>query len=283
MPTNTKIVWLAVTWFCLSMVPAYAAAGDNARDMNYSVHIDTAGDIEEVNRKINQIMVKEKIVFWEKRDVRGLGTYYKVYLGWFEAFKPARRFMRKLEKAGWSRPMAVHWFKDPPWKKKGAPDQSLPQETKPAQSPLPQERMENRFSDNGDGTFTDRKTGLMWIKNGWRIDFLSAVTWQAAVKKCADFRVGKYTDWRLPSVREWKSLVDRSVSYPALVAPSPFENIITHMPYWSRTEYVYAEKQTTGSPSARDSYTIMLYSGRFNHQKKTDLAFILPVRRPSKE
>ena len=143
--------------------------------------------------------------------------------------------------------------------------------------------MENRFVDNMDGTVTDRKTGLMWIKNGWRIDFLSAVTWHAAVTKCANFAGGKYTDWRLPTVKEWKSLVDRSVSSPALVEPNPFENIISHMPYWSKTEYAYGEKHTTGSSSARDSYIVMLYSGRFNHQKKTERAFIWPVRTLSQE
>ena len=118
----------------------------------------------------------------------------------------------------------------------------------------------------------------MWIKNGWRIEFLAAVRWGEAIKKCADFRAGNHTDWRLPTVEEWRSLVDRSVSYPALVEPNPFKNIITHMPYWSRTEYAYGEKPVTGSVGARDSYTVMLYSGSFNHQRKTERAFILPVR-----
>ncbi len=283
MPNRTKIACLVITWFCLLIMPAYTGASDDARDMYYSVHIDTAGDVEEVNRKINQVAVKEKIVFWEKRDVRGVGTYYKVYLGWFEAFKPARRFMQKLQKAGWKQPMAVHWFKAPPWEKKKMPGKASLSLEKKAPPSLPQESMKDRFVDNGDGTVTDKKTGLMWIKNGWRIDFLAALTWPEAVKKCARFKVGNYKDWRLPTVQEWQSLVDRSVSYPALVEPNPFENIITHMPYWSRTEYAYGEKALTVGSGARDSYTVMLYSGNFNHQKKTEFAFILPVRTISKE
>jgi len=118
----------------------------------------------------------------------------------------------------------------------------------------------------------------MWIENGWRIEFLATAGWDAAMQKCAGFRAGNHTAWHLPTVEAWRSLVDRSESYPALVEPNPFKNIITHMPYWSRTEYAYGEKPATGSAVTRDSYTVMLYSGSFNHQRKTELAFILPVR-----
>ena len=282
MPNCKKTMCLAAIWLCLLAMPAVAGADDDPRDMYYSVHIDTAGDIKEVNRKINRVNVKEKSVFWVKREVRGVGTYYKVYLGWFEEFKPARRFMRELKKAGWNRPMAVHWFKDPPWEeKKKATGKTLRLVEKKATLPLARKSMKNRFVDNGDGTVTDKMTGLMWIKNGWRIDFLSAVTWHEAVEKCSNFREGAYSDWHLPTVEEWKSLVDRSFSYPALVEPNPFENIISHMPYWSRTEYAYGEKRFGNVSGTRDSYTVMLYSGRFNHQKKTDLAFIFPVRSTS--
>ncbi len=280
MTYQRKSTWLAVMWLCLLLIPAHGgAADDDQRDLYYSVHVDTAGDIKAVNRMINHLKVTEKIVFWEKRDVKGVGTYYKVYLGWFDAFKPARRFMRKLQEAGWKKSMTVHWFKHPPWEKKDPTEvaaRSVREERLPPAPP--QVAMVDRFVDNGDGTVTDRKTGLMWIKNGWRIEFLAAVNWHAALKKCVGFRAGNHTDWRLPTVAEWRSLVDRSVSYPALVEPNPFENIISHMPYWSRSEYAYGEKPATGRVGTRDSYTVMLYSGSFNHQRKTERAFILPVR-----
>ena len=77
-------------------------------------------------------------------------------------------------------------------------------------------------------------------------------------------------------------LLDRSVSVPALVEPNPFENIITHMPYWSRSEYVYGEKSAAGRAVTRSSHTVVLYSGSFNHQRKSELAFILPVRTPTR-
>lgn len=115
------------------------------------------------------------------------------------------------------------------------------------------------------------------------MEFLAAVTWQKAMDACAVFRAGGHSDWRLPTVDEWKSLVDHSVSYPAMVEPNPFANIISHMPYWSRNEYAYSGRHPSGGVGARDSYTIMLYSGRFNHQRKTERAFVLPVRTAAKD
>jgi len=276
MGRHKKILWIAAGWIWLLMLPLSAMAAESSKALYYSVHIDTAGDIEEVNLKINRIRVREKIVFWEKREVKGIGTYYKVYLGWFDEFKPARRFMRKLQEAGWKKSMTVHWFKYPPWEKQPPPPPSVAELALPPAPP--QVTIVDRFEDNGDGTVTDKKTGLMWVKNGWRIEFLAAATWYDAKKKCAQFKAGGYDDWRLPTVKEWQSLVDRRLSSPALVEPNPFENIVTHMPYWSGSEYKYGEKSLKGGGSARNSFMVMLYSGRFGQQSKSDLAFILPVR-----
>ncbi|MFC1488898.1 DUF1566 domain-containing protein [Thermodesulfobacteriota bacterium] len=139
-------------------------------------------------------------------------------------------------------------------------------------------RSEIRFSDNGDGTVTDRTTNLMWLKNGRRLDFVSAVTWRDAVKKSKEINIAGYDNWRLPTIEEWNSLIDTDHQHPALVEPNPFKNIVTHMPYWSMTEFVYGKDHTCGKVCPLDAYTVMLYSGRINHQKKNLRAFILPVR-----
>ena len=58
------------------------------------------------------------------------------------------------------------------------------------------------YRDNADGTVTDLVTGLMWQKNpGPKKTFAEAV---AGATTC---RVGGYTDWRLPSIKELYSLI----------------------------------------------------------------------------
>ncbi|MGD9037590.1 MAG: DUF1566 domain-containing protein [Syntrophobacterales bacterium] len=66
----------------------------------------------------------------------------------------------------------------------------------------------NDFVDNGDGTITDRATGLMWQKSGSS----GAKTWKRArtyVKQLNEDQFAGYSDWRLPTIDELASLVER--------------------------------------------------------------------------
>lgn len=58
--------------------------------------------------------------------------------------------------------------------------------------------MEGRFVNMGDGTVTDRCTGLMWQKE----TAPGMYTWQAALKYCEKLALAGHTDWRLPNIRE---------------------------------------------------------------------------------
>lgn len=63
---------------------------------------------------------------------------------------------------------------------------------------------ENDFVDNGDGTVTDRATGLMWMKN----DSGRPVNWEKALEYAENLEYAGYNDWRLPNVKELQSIVD---------------------------------------------------------------------------
>ena len=67
----------------------------------------------------------------------------------------------------------------------------------------------NDFVDNGDGTVTDRATGLMWQKGGSP----EGMTWANAkeyVNKLNSERSAGYSDWRLPTIEELASLMKSS-------------------------------------------------------------------------
>ncbi|WP_372751368.1 DUF1566 domain-containing protein [Labilibaculum sp.] len=58
------------------------------------------------------------------------------------------------------------------------------------------------YTDNGDGTITDKVTGLMWEK-----DMGSKVSPEEALQKSENSSLAGYTDWRIPSIKELYSLI----------------------------------------------------------------------------
>lgn len=75
---------------------------------------------------------------------------------------------------------------------------------------------ENGFLENGDGTVTDRRTGLMWIKN----DSGKAMNWQEALAYAETLAYSGYDDWRLPNAKELQYIVDYSRSPDTTDSPA---------------------------------------------------------------
>ncbi len=65
----------------------------------------------------------------------------------------------------------------------------------------------NEFADNGDGTITDKATGLMWAAadSGKGLDWKQALAW--AQEMNAQNYLG-HNDWRVPGVKELQSIID---------------------------------------------------------------------------
>ncbi len=62
----------------------------------------------------------------------------------------------------------------------------------------------SNFHDNGDGTITDRATGLMWSK----ADSGNGMNWEQALAYAEHLKLAGHYDWRLPNAKELQSLVD---------------------------------------------------------------------------
>ena len=97
---------------------------------------------------------------------------------------------------------------------------------------------EPRYTNNGDGTVTDNRTGLIWLEDANRF---GEVPWENALKLANELRAGTGGladdsvpgDWRLPNINELQSLMDLSSTHgPALPDNAPFKNLHASN-YWS--------------------------------------------------
>ncbi len=88
--------------------------------------------------------------------------------------------------------------------------------------------IEMRYTDNGDGTVSDHVTQLMWIKNPY-----VGLSWEEALQQAESLAAGGYTDWRLPNIKELRSLSDERKTGPS-VDKTFFPQMITGR-FWSST------------------------------------------------
>lgn len=121
---------------------------------------------------------------------------------------------------------------------------------------------DNIYRDNGDGTVTDKETGLMWQKclRGQQADDCASggalnFTWLTAHNEAINANNNSdfgYSDWRIPNKNELLSLVDYACIAPA-INPSVFPNT-SSTKQWSstpslinNTEYAWTVNFTFGS------------------------------------
>jgi len=86
----------------------------------------------------------------------------------------------------------------------------------------------NVLHDNGDGTVTDTRTGLMWPKDGTGkgYNYRSTKTWALALDWANSLDFANYTDWRIPNINELKSFQEITWGH---YQSQPTDN------YWSST------------------------------------------------
>ena len=123
------------------------------------------------------------------------------------------------------------------------------------------------YTDNGDGTVTDNRTGLMWLKYANNYNSGAAQTWEAALSGCESFSYAGYSDWRLPNVRELESIVDAGEQNPA-INTTYFLNTESSQ-YWTSTTYV---------PDTSYAWLVYFYNGGVNVYYKSYNFYVRPVR-----
>jgi len=142
-----------------------------------------------------------------------------------------------------------------------------------------------RFTDNNNGTVTDTRTGLIWLKNANPSGFKS---WADAGTYCASLANGQagLTDgstagqWRLPTVQELEGIgtdppttycLDGSCNYPSVTwtkPGTPFTGVQSGY-YWSSTVYA-------GIPSS--AWDVSLDVGLVRYHNKSNYRYVWAVR-----
>ncbi|MBF0416532.1 MAG: DUF1566 domain-containing protein [Magnetococcales bacterium] len=118
------------------------------------------------------------------------------------------------------------------------------------------------FTDNNDGTFTDNKTGLTWLK---KASCLGTSTWANAANsaltvatlhslQCGISGDALTKGWRLPTLSELKTLVVVGESSPMVSTDNPARGEVAST-YWSSTE-ASPYQAVIPAPSSPYYYTV---------------------------
>jgi len=118
--------------------------------------------------------------------------------------------------------------------------------------------------ENNTESVVDNATNLMWQDN----EDAKTVqkTWEDAIEYCESLTLDGYSDWRLPSAWELKSIIDYSRYDPAI--DSIFQNA-TSGSYWTSTTYI---------SDSSTAWIVYFYYGYDFWDHKTDNYYIRCVR-----
>ena len=145
-----------------------------------------------------------------------------------------------------------------------------------------------RYTDNGNGTVTDNRSGLIWLKNA---NCFGYQDWETARRSAANLASGQcglrdgsgQGMWRLPTKEEWQAMIDKkyvdrqNYNQPALSNAAgtgkwkegdAFSGVQTHN-YWS---------STTFSPTTAFAWFVYLSNGYVYNTNKTNMRYVWPMR-----
>jgi len=144
-----------------------------------------------------------------------------------------------------------------------------------------------RYTDNGDGTVTDNRSGLIWLKNA---NCFGEQMWKKAMQSAANLASGqcglrdgsRRGMWRLPTIKEWKAMIDKkygSWEKPGLAisnaaGPGPWkeDDALSGV----QTYHYWSSASLASYPN--NAWSVILGNGNVGVVFKTNTSYIWPVR-----
>ena len=93
-------------------------------------------------------------------------------------------------------------------------------------------------------TIIDKRTGLEWQRCSAEasdpnacvpINEQTPKTWINALTFAQNSSYAGFTDWRLPNLNEFETLISRDCNKPTIISAQYFDNTVTDLPYWTST------------------------------------------------
>lgn len=125
----------------------------------------------------------------------------------------------------------------------------------------------DRFTDNGDGTILDKDQKVIWIKDPSQVPgFEKPMTFNEAKEACENLVYGGYNSrWRVPTIKELFSIIDYTRKDP-MWDTNVFNGKYSNN-YWSATE-----------DSATYAYFVYFYNGDVYNGPKSYTYYVRAVR-----
>jgi hypothetical protein len=143
------------------------------------------------------------------------------------------------------------------------------------QSNFPASNPDSIYKDHDDGTVTDTRTGLMWKKcsegQTWSKDTCTGGAtehqWADALSLAETASFADHNDWRLPNIKELRSLVEECRRDPSIN-----NDVFPNTPSFSYSHF------WSGSPASESYSWVVAFSGGLPWHLRRDGPDVVHVR-----
>jgi hypothetical protein len=141
-----------------------------------------------------------------------------------------------------------------------------------------------RFTIQADtNCVVDNLTGLTWARNAG-LTGTNQLTWAKAVAFCKELNYGGHTDWRLPSFKEFFSLMDARFKSPAISNTAGTDKMKEGDPFTSVRQYLngvcyyWVTTTTAGEPGGPWLVSVMNAAQNISSESGAGSGYVWPVR-----